>query len=147
MMIKDPYLRAEEAYERLYREYKKHGSLTIGFDFDGTVHDYHKTGAIYPHVTQLLRDLKGLNCQLICWSCYKDHDYIANYLKEHDIPYDGINTDGITLPWETRKPFFNALLDDRAGLRQVFWDLRNLVEKIKSEANDIQPTGDPVHGC
>jgi hypothetical protein len=143
IMIKDPYLLPSATYDRLYREYKKHGSLCIGFDFDGTVHDYHKTGATYPAVTQLLRDLKEINCKLICWSCYHNHDYIVDYLMDHDIPCDGINTNGITLPWETRKPFFNALLDDRAGLREVYYTLKALVIAIKQEKDATdQPSGD-----
>lgn len=133
MMIKDPYLDADSAFFRLYNEYKKHGSLCIGFDFDGTVHDFHKTGATYPRMVELLRELKELNCVLICWSCFQDHEYIAKYLKDNDIPCDGINTNGINLPWQTRKPFFNALLDDRAGLKEVYWQLRSLVWAIKSE--------------
>jgi hypothetical protein len=61
---------------------------------------------------------------LICWSCFRDHEYIHNFLVDNGIPFDGINTDGIPLSWETRKPYFNALLDDRAGLQQVFLDLK-----------------------
>lgn len=141
-MTNDPYLGTDAAFDRLYREYKKHGSLCIGFDFDGTVHDFHGTGASYPAMEELLRELKEINCRLICWSCYRHHDYIEAYLKKNNIPFDGINTDGIHLPWETRKPFFNALLDDRAGLHQVFWELKGLVRLIKTEQNDSnQPEG------
>lgn len=145
-MLNDPYLGTDTAFYRLYKEYKKHGSLCIGFDFDGTVHDFHGTGASYPAMEELLRDLKEINCRLICWSCYRDHAYISKYLTDNNIPFDGINTDGIHLPWETRKPFFSALLDDRAGLRQVYWQLRSLVWSIKSEKNDNnQSTSDSVH--
>lgn len=135
-MIKDPYLDSTTGYERLYREYKKHGSLCIGFDFDGTVHDFHKQGHTYPKVTELLRELKEINCVLICWSCYKDHEYIHKYLTDNNIPFDGINTNGIYLPWQTRKPFFNALLDDRAGLREVYNNLKALVIDIKLDKQD-----------
>lgn len=142
MMTKDPYLDSDSAFFRLYTEYKKHGSLCIGFDFDGTVYDFHKTGATYPAVIELLRDLKEINCVLICWTCYRDHDYVEKYLTENLIPFHGINTNGIPLPWQTRKPFFNALLDDRAGLKEVYWHLRNLIRAIKSEKNDNnKPTG------
>jgi hypothetical protein len=124
----DEYLVKGRSYERLFEEYKKHGALVIGYDFDSTVHDYHKKGATYDKVIQLLRDLKSIGCKLICWTAYKDHDYVEEFLNKNTIPFDGINTDGIALPWETRKPFFSALLDDRAGLIQVYEDLRRLAD-------------------
>lgn len=132
----DEYLKSGTSYDRLYREYKKHGTLTIGFDFDGTVHDFHKKGETYTMVINLLRELKALNCRLICWTCFKAHQYVIEYLTANDIPFDGVNIDGIPLPWDTRKPFFNALLDDRAGLMQTYNDLSSLVLTIKQENHD-----------
>lgn len=133
----DEFLKENSAYERLYAEYNKYGSITIGFDFDGTVHDYHKTGATYEMVKKLLRDLHKLNCKLICWTAYHNLDYVNNFLVEHKIPFNGINTDGIKLGWESRKPFFSALLDDRAGLVQVYNDLTKLVETINNEKHVV----------
>ena len=131
--MEDEFLNHGPSIKRLHEEYKKHGTLCIGFDFDGTVHDFHKKGVIYPKMIQLLRDLKSIGCTLICWTAYKEHTYVQGYLIANDIPYDGINTDGIKLPWETRKPFFNALLDDRAGLIQVYYELDTLVQNVKAE--------------
>lgn len=129
----DKYLIPEEAYKRLYGEYKKHGSLVIGVDFDGTIHDYHKEGYEYNNCKELLRSLKDIGCKIICWTAYKDHDYVEEYFKKNDLPLDGINCDGVELPYSTRKPFFNALLDDRAGIRDVYGDLSRLVNDIKYE--------------
>ena len=127
----DEYLVHNKSLYRLLDEYKKYGSLTIGFDFDGTVNDYHKTGATYENVKQLLRDLKSINCKVICWTAYEDLDYVEKFLKKENIPCDGINTNGIPLKWESRKPFFSALLDDRAGLIQVYNELSILVKLVK----------------
>lgn len=127
----DEYLVPSASYFRLLNEYEKYGSLVIGFDFDGTVHDYHKTGAKYDSVIQLLRDLKAANCKLICWTAYPDLKYVETFLTENRIPFDGVNTDGILLGWESRKPFFSALLDDRAGLLQVYTDLKKLLKTIQ----------------
>jgi len=127
----DEYLVEGASAKRLYDEYTKYGSLCIGFDFDGTVYDYHKTGAKYDQVIQLLRDLKQLNCKLICWTAQSDLIFVEEFLIDNNIPFDGINTDGINLGWKSRKPFFSALLDDRAGLKQVYDDLSWLVNMIK----------------
>ena len=129
----DEYLVPEKSRDRLVSEYEKYGSLTIGFDFDSTVHDYHKTGATYEQVRQLLRELKDIGCTLICWTAYQDLSFVAKFLGDNNIPFDGINTNGIKLPWESKKPFFSALLDDRAGLIQVYNDLRYLVDYIKNK--------------
>lgn len=127
----DEYLDPSNSLHRLLDEYKKYGSLCIGFDFDGTVYDYHQTGASYQYVIELLRDLKELNCTLICWTAQKDLEFVETFLKENEIPFDGINTDGINLGWNSRKPFFSALLDDRAGLKQVYDELSWLVKIYK----------------
>lgn len=129
----DEYLETGKNLQRLFEEYKKHGSLTVGFDFDSTVHDYHKKGSTYNSVIELLRDMKSIGCTLICWTAYKDPMYVIKFLEENKIPFDGVNTDGIKLPWETRKPFFSALLDDRAGLIQVYNELRELADSIMLE--------------
>lgn len=129
----DEYLDLGTSLQRLVNEYKKYGSLCVGFDFDGTVYDYHQTGASYEYVIQLLRDLKSLNCTLICWTAQKDLEFVENFLKENDIPFDGINTDGINLGWSSRKPFFSALLDDRAGLKQVYDELSWVVKIFKKD--------------
>jgi hypothetical protein len=133
----DEFLVAGKSAERLLNEYGRYGSLTIGFDFDGTVHDYHKTGAIHEQVRQLLRDLKSIGCKLICWTAYHDLEYVKQFCDDNFIPCDGINTDGIPLGWDSRKPFFSALLDDRAGLIQVYEDLSLVVEftKARKELN------------
>lgn len=122
----DQYLVEGASYERLIREYEKYGSLTIGVDFDGTVHDFHNTGATHYMVIQLLRELKSIGCKLIIWTCHPNIQYVKDYLKNNDIPYDDINTSGIPLSWDPRKPFFSALLDDRAGLSYVYKDLKRL---------------------
>lgn len=131
----DQYLKGGVSFKRLYDEYQKHGSLVIGFDFDGTVHDYHNVGASHEQVRQLLRDLKGIGCKCVCWTAYRDHKYVKKFCEDNNIPCDGINTDGIPLPWECRKPFFSALLDDRAGLLQVYRELSALCTLVKPTEN------------
>ena len=129
----DQYLVEGASFNRLLKEYDTHKSLVIGCDFDGTLRDYHNQGNTYEMVRQLLRDLKAIGCKIIIWTAFKDHVEVEQICKHNNIPFDGINTDGIPLPWESRKPFFSAILDDRSGLIQVYNDLTLLVETIKSE--------------
>jgi hypothetical protein len=130
-VVGDEYLEPGKSGQRLINEYSKYGSLTIGFDFDGTVYDYHGTGATYEQVIKLLRDLKEIGCKLVCWTAQKDLDFVESFLTENNIPFDGVNTSGIELGWKSRKPFFSALLDDRAGLVQVYNELTDVVNFAK----------------
>jgi len=130
----DQFLKENSSYQRLYEEYKKYNSLVIGFDFDNTVYDYHQTGQSYEMVRQLLRDLDSIGCKTICWTAQKDIPFVSKFLNDNNIPYSGgINTDGINLGWQSRKPFFSALLDDRSGLLQVYNDLTKLIKTVKNE--------------
>ncbi len=134
-MYMDKYLEKGISLQRLIDEYNKYGSLYIGFDFDDTIYDFHQKGTTYYNVIQLLKDLKEIGCILICWTGQSNHKLVEDYLKEIGIEYDGINCNGITLGWDTRKPMFSALLDDRAGLIQVYNELTELVKIIKSKNN------------
>ena len=128
----DEFLKPNANFLRLVEDWEKYGILTIGFDFDGTVHDYHKKGHTYNMVIELLRELKSIGCHLVCWTAYKDIEvYVPQFLTENNIPFDEINSKGIALPWESKKPFFSALLDDRAGLESTYRDLSLLVWYVK----------------
>lgn len=129
----DEYLIPGKSFTRLYNEYKKYGSLVIGFDFDDTIHDYHKLGRTYNNMINLLRDLKSMGCKLICWTAYPDLGYVKDYLTTNHIPFDDINEGSIPLPWKSKKPFFSTILDDRIGLKQVYDELTLLVKLIKEE--------------
>jgi hydroxymethylpyrimidine pyrophosphatase-like HAD family hydrolase len=127
----DEFLEHNKSFLRLLADYKKYNSLTIGVDFDGTLYDYHDTGATYEQVRQLVRDLKTINCKIVIWTANKDLDFVRNFCTDNNIPFDGINEGGIPLKWESKKPFFSALLDDRAGLIQVYQELDLLIKIIK----------------
>lgn len=129
----DRYLEQGKNLARLLAEYKRYGSLTIGFDFDDTVYDCYGNQLTYPLMRQLLRDLKSINCRLICWTANGDLGFVVEFLEKNNIPFDAVNEGGIPLPWETKKPFFSALLDDRAGLIQMYEELKELVTIVKAE--------------
>jgi trehalose-6-phosphatase len=127
----DFYLNSENASNRLLEEYKEHNSLVVAFDFDDTVYDFHKKGRLYNDVIQLLKDLKSTNCYLICWTGQQDLEFVSNYLNQNNIPFDAINENPPFHKSISRKIYANAYLDDRAGLKQVYDDLKELIYKAK----------------
>ena len=132
-MKKDQYLAVNSSFQRLYDEYKKYGSLVIAYDFDNTVYDFHSGGHTYTEVIELLRDLKSLGCFLTVWTANSDEQLVAQYLHMNEIPFDAINENPPFWKGTERKIYYNALLDDRAGLAQVFSELRQLVTIISFE--------------
>ena len=126
----DFYLDTINARERLLKEYNAHNSLVIAYDFDDTIYDFHKKGRTYPAVIQLLQELKSKNCYLICWTGQQDLAFVSEYLITNKIPFDTINENPPFYQSTSRKIYANAYLDDRAGLSQVYNDLKYILNKI-----------------
>lgn len=128
----DEYLIVNASYLRLLDEYKKYGSLVIAYDFDNTVYDFHNKGATYDLIIQLIRELKQLNCYCICFTANENSDFVRQYCKTNNIPLDALNENPPFFKCAERKIYYNALLDDRAGLIQVYEELSELVRTIKT---------------
>lgn len=126
----DFYLNPENSKNRLLEEYKAYNSLVVAYDFDDTVYDFLKKERIYNDVILLLKNLKLINCNLICWTGQDDLEFVAKYLKDNDIPYDSINENPSFHKKTSRKVYANAYLDDRAGLKQVYEELNYLINNI-----------------
>ena len=129
--MKDFYLNIENSYNRLLIEYQKYQSLVVAFDFDNTVYDYHSQGHTYLNVVKLLQELKEIGCYLIIFTANEDEVFVKNYCNKEGIPFDIINDNPPFYNSKSRKIYYNVLLDDRAGLRQVFDALSKLVNNIK----------------
>jgi hypothetical protein len=90
----------------------------------------------------LLQKLKAINCYLICWTGQQNEDFVAQYLTEQNIPFDAINKNPPFHKSTSPKIYANVYLDDRAGLKQVYDDLNNLVltingEKLKDKLEEL----------
>lgn len=118
-MKADRYLAISECVNRLVLDYKKHGNLFIAFDFDNTVFDYHKVGDTFPKLENLLRFLKLNNFNLILFTGNEDDKLIEiiDYCKSNGYEPTYVNENPIM---KTRKPYYNILLDDRAGLNDAY---------------------------
>lgn len=131
MNQQDEYLHFDASYKRLEEEYKKYQSLVIAFDFDNTVYDFHKKGNTYHRMIDLLKRLKLAGCYMICFTGNEDINFVIQYLRDNNIPFDTINENPPFFNSTSRKIYFNALLDDRAGLLQVYQELNLLLNKIQ----------------
>ena len=118
-------------YQRLKKDYNKHKSLFVAFDYDNTVHDYHNLNIDYTAIIELLRTCEALGFVLILFTASEGEDLkvVLNDLKKRNIPYHHINENPIM---DTRKPYYNILLDDRAGLKESFDQLKKLTDEIRN---------------
>ena len=127
----DYYLNTQNSLTRLIEEYQKYNTLVVAFDFDDTVYDFHKKGRLYSDTINLLKNLKSINCYLICWTGQEDLAFVSNYFTENTIPFDAINENPPFHKSTSKKVYANAYLDDRAGLKQVYDELSNLILTLK----------------
>lgn len=130
----DHFLIENNVFERLLKEYNLHKKIVVAYDFDNTVYDYHNQGHIYNQVIKLIRRCKANGFELIVFTGSHSTriEYIKKYLTENNIPFDRINENPIFFKSDSRKIFYNILLDDRAGLLtsyKILNKLLNLIEK------------------
>lgn len=126
----DFFLSTENAYDRLMREYRTYGKLIIAYDFDDTVFDFHNRGESYSDVIALLRRLRPFANFIVFTCCgHEKEEEILSYLSTNDIPYDTINEDIVS--FGGRKVYYNLLLDDRAGLREVYDLLTRFLKEVE----------------
>jgi hydroxymethylpyrimidine pyrophosphatase-like HAD family hydrolase len=128
--MKHTYLNPELTLKRTIREYETHGSLIIAVDFDNTLYDYHKQGLDCSEVIALLHDLRRIRCKIIIWTASDQISFIESYCHQQGIPYDGINSNPPFFNSSSPKIYYNELLDDRAGLAEVYERLMALVRYV-----------------
>lgn len=128
--MQDRYNSFSECLDRLKKEYDEYKSLYIAFDFDNTVFDYHQTGDTYPIIENLLIQCKSEGFKLILFTANEDEklEQAIRYCTQRGYTPDFINESPVM---NTRKPFYNLLLDDRAGLGEAVKLLFDLLESIK----------------
>lgn len=131
-----PY-NTEGLFNRLMREYLKYDTLYIGFDFDNTIWDYDtyksnydpkNTDAQLIEIVELLKLCKQAGMKLCLWtSCpsQEEEDKKVEVCKEWGIEPDYINCSPLSPG--AKKPHFNALLDDKAGLESVYHVLSKIL--------------------
>jgi len=118
--MEDRYFDIHESVKRLVNDYVNHGTLYIAFDFDNTIYDYHKKGDVYPKVKKLLQYLSSNDSfKLILFTSNEGQALNDTVIrcKAMSIYPDFINYSPLM---DTRKPYYNILLDDRAGLYDAY---------------------------
>lgn len=131
-MMKDRFLYTTACVERLFADYKKHNSLFVAFDFDNTIYDYHGLGDTFPRIEKLLLQCKLRGHTLILFTAREGEKLqeAIKYCDQRGFSPSYVNKNPIM---ETVKPYYNILLDDRAGLQSAFEILTLTLKYIENE--------------
>lgn len=124
----------ETCINRLLKEYSKHNKLIIAFDFDNTIFDFHNNGGDYSEVIELLKDCSDMNMTMVLFTCDDDNDILKDkveFCNKNEIWVDYINESPV---YNTKKPYYNILLDDRAGLNEAYSILYKVINVIKENS-------------
>lgn len=119
--------------DRLVKDYQKHGSIVIGYDFDNTIFDTHKKGGDYQQVIDLLVRATKMGNKMALYTAEKDDERLKwkiEYAKSLGIGVDYVNESPL-LDGATTKPFFNILLDDRACLEGAYYTLLGALDRVE----------------
>lgn len=124
------------SFSRLCKELDTHKKLVIGFDFDNTIFDVHNRGGDYSQVIKVLQECKKLGWTLCLYTAELREDWLkwkVDYCKHFGIEPDYVNESPLIK--RTKKPFFNLLLDDRAGLEEAYTLLVNVIDYANSKSD------------
>lgn len=133
----------ENCKKRLLEEYRKYGSLIVAFDYDNTIFDYHNKGGDYSCVIELLKSCTILGFEMILLSTEESENKIVEKQTECLKMGIGNSINNIIIPPfrssrlfpNSKKPYYNILLDDRAGLEESYEILKYVVDEINESNN------------
>jgi len=123
----DPYLNEFKAADRLFTEWKTHGSIIIGVDFDDTIYDCHSNGFVFPYTISTIQRAQALGAKLCVWTANADRGLVDRIWDKANIVYDYYNESPVVFHKDQVKPYFNLLLDDRAGLESALHVLNRTI--------------------
>lgn len=135
-MTKDKYI------QRLYQEWKQHGKVIIGVDFDDTLRPWKfksEEDIIEIEKTiQILRIAHETGAYItIFTACNRDrYEEIQKYCEEIKLPIDTINITPFEIPegWgKNGKIYANIFIDDRAGIVEALNTLETAMYMVRGE--------------
>ena len=111
--------------KKLLKTIKKHKTLVIGVDYDNTLQDYNSK-YFYEDIIDLVKLAKSKGHIICIWTANTQPTVVKMMLAYQGIPYDYFNNS--PLMNSSRKPHFNILLDDVAGLNEAYHTLNYVLK-------------------
>lgn len=135
------YFDREEVIKRLLHEYQKFGKILVAYDFDDTVFNS-DDGTSNEDIVELIIEIRPYT-HLIVYTAryYGSHDvyndirdgagFVVDWLKANNVSYDTINKNVVYISVEGRKVYYDAFLDDKAGLKETYETLKEFLNRVR----------------
>ena len=129
-------------HKRLYQEWKQHGKIIIGVDFDDTLYPWKfkspEDAEKFERTIQLLKVAHATGAYIVIFTACDENRYeeIQNYCEKVRLPIDCINKTPFDIPegyGKNGKIYANLFLDDRAGLNEALEMLETVMYIIRGE--------------
>lgn len=104
---------------------KRHNHLIIGVDYDNTLRGYN-SGEYYNDIIELVQRAKAQGHIICIWTANTSPDDVKKDLASIGIEHDYFNESPLFN--DGRKPHFNILLDDVAGLHESYHTLDSILK-------------------
>jgi hypothetical protein len=125
---------AIDQFENLKQIYRKHGSILVAFDFDDTIFPYNQSHDVEPIFQLALRCNNSNKCVVMLFTC-REGERLAeavDYCNSRGLHFYYINENANPL-FTSRKPHFNILLDDKAGLPYTYETLLKFMDWVEAQ--------------
>ena len=111
------YTNQDLVLERLKREWHQDGKLIIAVDFDNTIYDSNNEGLDLEGTISAVKTAHDLGHEIYCFTANGDYNFVLEHWVEVFCFVPAINESSLdNAIFGNRKPLYNLLLDDRAGL-------------------------------
>ena len=125
-------LDADLAKARLLSDLDNHGSLIVAVDFDNTLVDFHSQGLTFDRAVDCIKRCIDADFQMFVFTANNDHDYVTSVWRElFGRDSVEINKSPLDNHFESRKPYYSILLDDRAGLDSALGQLEFVLDEME----------------
>ncbi len=121
---------------RLTSEWKEHGKIIIGVDYDDTIKNWKfEDYETMDRVMQTVREAREIGAYIVLFSACSEDRYpeMQAYCDRHGIVLDAINKNPIALPYGNNgKIYANIFLDDRAGILEALDILEGAMANMRA---------------
>lgn len=119
---------------KLVEVYKEHGKIIVGCDFDDTIFPYTEVDDIKDRCKMVIDLIQSIRSEIILclYSCDSPRNlrYKAHIMDLNGIKPDYIMESPVKITEYDTKPYFNILLDDKAGIHESIANLNQFKKQI-----------------
>lgn len=132
----DPYASTAKCVRRLLDVYRTHGCILVACDWDDTLAPFREPSDTHDRAHDLLRRCKRLGFKIMLFTAGAPVRYegMLRQMNAWGFAADSVNANPIPLSCgNSGKPYYNILLDDKAGVGQAMDILEWTLDIIETE--------------